>query len=153
MTSPDFDARLHDELRALPAPRAPRSLVPRVLAAIARPEPRPWYARAWLTWPRPIQAVSGVAVLVLALGAALLMFGVIPSDVETASAAGGPTAGRLAAMAHVLDATAALMRVFWRVLLQPVVVYAFISTIVISLMCAAAWSALSRLALGGASQS
>ena len=58
---PDELASLIDrELRDLPGPRAPRSLLPRVLEAVAEAR-RPWYARAWRTWPRAWQAASVVA--------------------------------------------------------------------------------------------
>ena len=39
------------ELRQLPSPRAPHTLLPRVLAAVEQWTRRPWYARAWFTWP------------------------------------------------------------------------------------------------------
>ena len=57
--------RLTDRaLRSLPTPRAPRSLLPRVLAAVAAEASRPWYARAWLSWPLHWQLVSGAATAV-----------------------------------------------------------------------------------------
>ena len=50
---PDELASLIDrELRDLPGPRAPRSLLPRVLEAVAEAR-RPWYARAWRTVAAP----------------------------------------------------------------------------------------------------
>jgi hypothetical protein len=62
-------------------------------------------------------------------------------------------ADRAAAVAHAIDATATLMGILRRVLIQPAIVYAFVLMVVLSLSCAAAWSAVTRLALGGASQS
>jgi hypothetical protein len=56
------------ELRRLPHPRAPRSLLPGVLAATDQWASRPWYARAWLTWPRPWQVASVVTLAVLIVG-------------------------------------------------------------------------------------
>lgn len=51
-------AAIDRELKALPLHRAPATLAPRVLAALAERTARPWYRRAWQTWPWPLQAVS-----------------------------------------------------------------------------------------------
>jgi hypothetical protein len=40
-----------DALRQLPQRKAPASLAPRILAAVARAEARPWYMRPWSEWP------------------------------------------------------------------------------------------------------
>ena len=62
--------RLTDRaLRTLPTPRAPRSLLPRVLAAVAAEASRPWYARAWLSWPLHWQLVSGAATVSVVVAA------------------------------------------------------------------------------------
>ena len=44
-------------LGQLPAPRAPRTLLPRVMAAVPTPA-RPWHARPWLMWPAGWQIIS-----------------------------------------------------------------------------------------------
>lgn len=43
-------------LRALPPRRAPASLAPRVLQAIAARQRVPWYRQSWSQWPRALQA-------------------------------------------------------------------------------------------------
>src|SRR5262245_59012249 len=94
----EFSAFIDDALRALPAPRAPRTLLPRVLAAKAELRPRPWYTRAWLTWPAGWQVASLVVFTALAGGIAMLWPEVtIPQQVEVVPV---------------------LVRVFWRALLQ-----------------------------------
>jgi hypothetical protein len=53
-------------LKRLPNRRAPATLMPRVLAALARQRALPWYQQPWFRWPRHLQALAFV------LGAALL---------------------------------------------------------------------------------
>ena len=58
MSFDDLERRVHDELRRLPAPLAPGTLLPRVLAAVDAWARRPWYARAWFTWPIGLRVAS-----------------------------------------------------------------------------------------------
>lgn len=121
--------RLHRELGRLPYPRAPHTLLPRVLAAIARP----WYAREWLAWPLPWQ-VASLALAALAVTGAWM------------AATSSPQVTALAASA---ETAAAAARVLWRLLVQPVFAYVLVLSIVACLTCAAGWAALSRLSLTG----
>jgi hypothetical protein len=61
-------------LQQLPARRAPATLAPRVLAALAKQRVLPWYRRPWLNWPRHLQLLSLVlfAGIIGALGWFLL---------------------------------------------------------------------------------
>lgn len=132
--APDLDdraARLHRELRRLPWPRAPHTLVPRVLAALARP----WYTREWLAWPFQWQAASLAAALGITAG--VWMVASSPQVVELASFG---------------ESLAAAARVLWRLVLQPVVAYVLVLSIVACVTCAAGWAALSRLAFSGVSR-
>ncbi|HTH46176.1 MAG TPA: hypothetical protein VMB21_01565 [Candidatus Limnocylindria bacterium] len=61
------DDRRHEEqlaawadqaLKQLPARRAPATLAPRVLAALAKQRVRAWYRQPWLNWPRHFQVLS-----------------------------------------------------------------------------------------------
>lgn len=72
MTPEELERIVHARLRALPSPRAPRSLRPAVMAAVRARAARPWYARPWHSWPSGWQAVSAV-VLVLAVVAVVLL--------------------------------------------------------------------------------
>ncbi len=45
-------------LKQLPARRAPATLAPRVLAALAKQRALPWYRQPWLNWPRHFQVLS-----------------------------------------------------------------------------------------------
>lgn len=124
---------LDRELAELPRPRAPRTLLPRVLAATTLRAPVT--ATGWLTWPRSWQAASIAALLALVAGAAWLL-----------SAPPQP----VSEMAQSAGQAATTVRVLWDVLLQPAATYLFVIGIALTLICAAAWAAL-EVALGGAS--
>ena len=47
----ELEALVDRELRRLPPPRAPHTLLPRVMAAVEAWAQRPWYTRAWFAWP------------------------------------------------------------------------------------------------------
>jgi len=131
----ELDARLDRALRELPQPRAPRTLLPRVLAATVQGETRA-AATGWSTWPASWRAIS--AVLFLTAIVAATMFLSSPPQQLTGAA---ETAGQVATVA----------RVFWEVLARPVASYLFVLGISLALACALAWAAL-EAALGGASQ-
>jgi len=70
MDPADLESLVDRELRQLPQPRAPRRLLPNVLAAAEQWASRPWYTRAWTMWPRGWQLVSAVAAAAAILGLA-----------------------------------------------------------------------------------
>ena len=131
----DVDERLDQALRTLPQPRAPQTLLPRVLAATVDREPRA-AATGWSTWPLAWRVVSSLA---------LVVFGVLASQVFSSP----PPA--LSGAAEQAGEIATVARVLWEVMLQPVATYLFILGISLALACALAWAAL-EAALGGASQ-
>ncbi len=146
----DLERRIDRELKALPAPVAPRTLVPRVMAAVAYADRAPWYSRAWLAWPRAAQAAS--VLLLAALGAAAWF--AMPSVLAWADAvvpAGAPLVAKVSLATDWAGRVLAVGRVIWLVVLQPVVIYLSLIAVVASLMGAACWAAIDRLALGGAS--
>ena len=135
MDPADFDSLLDDELKQLPLPRAPRTLLPRVLAAAggtASSSP----ATGWFTWSWTRRAAAAAGFVLLAILARAVMTeppGSVMRAAETAADA------------------ATVIRVFWDVLLQPLAVYFFALGVLFALACAAAWAAM-EVALGGASQ-
>ncbi|MFA6318657.1 MAG: hypothetical protein WC943_14715 [Elusimicrobiota bacterium] len=70
-------------LKALPDLTAPATLLPRVLAAAAAQQSRPWWRKAWWTWPLGMRlAYAGLMALpiVLVLGWFLpLLYAQVPS--------------------------------------------------------------------------
>ncbi|MCC7010168.1 MAG: hypothetical protein IT184_15280 [Acidobacteria bacterium] len=152
MQPDDLERLIDRELRALPAPRAPRSLVPRVMAAIDARQAMPWYRRGWSQWP-PVWRTTSLAALTVVAVALLIGWPALAGslggwqpDAGTVVPARIRAIGDAAAMA--LDAS----RVLWRVLIEPVMGYlvAFVLTMVVA--CVAFGTALDRVALGGPSE-
>ena len=130
----DLDERLDRELKQLPQPRAPRTLLPRVLAATVD---RGGLAGAsgWFTWPLGWRIAS--AALLVALVAGASMFFTAPPH-------------RISDAAETAGEVATIVRVLWDVMLQPLATYLFVLGVSLALACALAWAAL-EAALGGAS--
>jgi hypothetical protein len=124
MSFDDLERRVHEQLRRLPDPIAPADLLPRVLAAIDAWANRPWYARAWLTWPLGWQVVS-VTFLALAVYATWAA-PPLPASVVATSNAGS---------------------VIWRTLVEPLIGYIFGLVVLMGLACAAFGAALNYLFL------
>jgi len=150
---PDELASLIDrELRDLPGPRAPRSLLPRVLQAVAEAQ-RPWYARAWRTWPSAWQAASVVA-CALFLGAAALSLPVVQTAVMDYTApAVAPVADAVQPVASRLVAAGRATEIIWRVVVWPVATVALVPVFLMLAASLALGAALRRLAFGGLTQS
>jgi hypothetical protein len=147
---PDDLERLVDRALAdLPAPRAPRSLRPRVLAAIEPVTP----GRPWFTWPWPMQVASvlfgfGIAA---ALAWAWPMVaaqarGFVPDPVQAGASYFGGAAETSAAIGRVIQLT-------WSAVIAPIAKGVLLLTLTLCTACAVCLAALSRVALGGASRS
>lgn len=128
----DLERIVDRELKRLPVPRAPQSLAPRVMAAVAASRPTTWYGRPWLLWPVWMQAVSVIALAGFAAGAWTLW-------------------NETPALAQRANQMAAVSRALWNVLFGPIAIVVLALTIVVALACAAAWTAVSRVTFGGAS--
>ncbi len=61
----ELEARLGQALRRLPERRAPATLESRVLDALARRVPLPWWRRSFAEWPAPARVAFGVTSTVL----------------------------------------------------------------------------------------
>jgi len=115
-------------LRQLPMPVAPRTLLPRVMAAAQEWARRPWYAREWFTWPLGWQAASIAMLCVLGAGAVMLL----PSVAS--------------ATARMTTVHAAV--VVWRTIVRPVAPYAFAFGALMCLACAVFGAALNHVVFG-----
>jgi len=142
----DLEQVVHDELRRLPVPAAPSTLLPRVLAAVQEWSMRPWYQRAWFTWPLGWQVISLAAMVGLA-GAGVVMFPTAEQALVTAMAArmAVVTAALQSVLGHAEVAVAA-GRIVWRALGEPLVPYAFGVVLLMFLACVAFGTALNRVA-------
>ena len=151
-SAPEDDLeRLADrELRRLPLPRAPHTLLPRVMAAVEAWAGRPWYSRAWFTWPIGWQAVSAAA-LVLAIAGAVLFAPRVEAAAATAIEAVQMFAGGVADKAPV-ETTAHSARILWRTLLEPLANYALVVVVLMVLACAVFGTALNHVVIERAEQ-
>jgi hypothetical protein len=156
MLPADHDA-LDRALRRLPLPRAPHTLLPRVLAAAGAWAARPWYRRAWLTWPTAWQAAS-CALFALVLAGAAWALPMARSFAQDAAAglplgdlaAAGAAVTRIDRMARETGATIDAIGVTWRLLVLPGIAYGFGLLTLMCALCTAFSTALNRLPLGKA---
>lgn len=134
MSGFELERLIDRRLRALPALAAPPSLLPRVMSAARAWAARPWYAREWLTWPLGWQV--GSVALMAALFTTILI--VTPAAQATlaraASSAFSTIAVDVPQIAGSVQSSTSVMRVLWRVLVQPFLPYAFA---IVMIMCAA----------------
>lgn len=152
MKSADLERLVDRRLKALPAPRAPRTLLPRVMAAVEILSSAPWYTRAWFAWPRVWQVASIAALVVLVAGVAAGW-----PHAEAVADALRPrpelsVPAQVTTMTRALDASWDATRIVWRVLVQPVIGYVVVFALMMFTACVAFGTALSRVALGGASE-
>jgi hypothetical protein len=152
MEQDELERVIDRRLRELPAPRAPRTLLPRVMAAVADAR-RPWYARGWRSWPLGWRTAAALG-CVAGVAAAALSMPLLQAAVAAQSA---PLFSRVTTdiwhlVARTVDAQRAA-EVVWRVVINPVasvVLVPVLAMLVASLACGAA---LGRLAFGGTPQS
>lgn len=151
MTPEDLERLAHRELRRLPAPRAPHTLLPRVMAAVQAWAGRPWYSRAWFTWPLGLQVASAAALVLLITG------GVMLAPLAQAAASNAITAVRIVAtggadVARPLETTASSARILWRTLLEPLASYVLVVVVLMFLACAVFGTALNHVVIERAEQ-
>lgn len=146
----DLERRLGWELRRLPAPGAPDTLLPRVMAAVQAWTLRPWYERAWFTWPIGLRVASAAVMLLVAAG----IFLALPQLQTIAAAAAAAVPARYgfewADFGPQLETTALAARVVWHAFVHPVLVVAFVIVAVMALAGATVAVALNRAVFGRA---
>src|SRR4051812_23616637 len=112
------DALVDRALNALPAPRAPRTLLPRVMNAVEQ-RLRQSSARPWFTWPLHWQIASVGAMTLIVAAIALIV-----SNPEASVRVGAGLAARMTPDAvGTLERAASvadLARTVWRAVLEPV---------------------------------
>jgi hypothetical protein len=150
----ELERRVDDTLRGLPAPRAPRTLLPRVMAAVeARVNAGGPVGHPWFAWAPMWQAASLAIGLVLVAGAAIVwasagawLPAVVPESVQV-------TAQRAGAATDVVADFAYAFQLVWRAVVAPIAKVLLMFTLVLCAACALFAAALGRIALGGASHS
>lgn len=145
----DFDPNdpLIRALRELPAPLAPPTLAPRVMAAVQARLARP-PARTWFDWPlrwRVTTVVAAVAMLIGVIGAwpVVLEWGQPTVDAVTRRAAG---------LLHTAQVALNLAGIVFRAVWHPVVMPFVLFVTAMTIACATVGAMLGRVALGGASR-
>jgi hypothetical protein len=143
---PDDLERIVDRaLKQLPGPRAPRTLLPRVIAAIEtglveKPSPRPW-----LSWPLTWQVASLAALVVLGVGLSTLW----PSVQSAVQPRIAPALTELTAAVADVTASASVVatvaRTVWHVIVQPLLGYVLVLVLMMCAACAAFGAALGRV--------
>ncbi|HEX5071066.1 MAG TPA: hypothetical protein VFV78_12695 [Vicinamibacterales bacterium] len=140
----DLDRELDRQLHALPVAPAPRTLLPRVMAAVPRVTPAPWYSRPWFTWPYALRVTSAAAVIVtiaaLAGGGPFLHW-----MSPTLAAELGRILEPLQPLSRAIGQAATVTRVFWHVWLEPIALYLLALVVMLSLAVSAALSLVNRL--------
>jgi hypothetical protein len=140
-------------LRALPAPSAPSTLLPRVLAAARAWSGRPWYTREWFTWPLGWQ-VGSLALLALTMAAAAIVgSGVQPLVSQATASLISSVTIDVPQISSGVQAAATTLRVIWQALVQPFLPYVFAVIVLMCLVLASVVLALDRLVFGRASHS
>jgi hypothetical protein len=145
----DLDVVVGRALKELDAPRAPRTLLPRVMAAAAAREERQG-VRPWMQWPRSQQIATLAALVLFTAGVAWL----VPNMELVMRASATWLASRQPALSGGLEGAASFLSVgqtLWQALVGPVLWYVVVWMVVMATACAAFGAALD-LALGGASE-
>ncbi len=144
----DLERLVDAELRSLPAPYAPHTLLPRVLSAVQNWTLQPWYTRAWFTWPLAWQAAAVCVLAFAAWGGLTLM------SVAHAALSGGSSAAVVASTANdiagYLRGAAVMFEAgqdLGRTLLVPVARVVFAIVVVMCAACAVFGAALNHVIL------
>jgi hypothetical protein len=143
----DLERLVDERLSRLPVPRAPRTLLPRVMAAVARAG-RPWYQRDWRAWPAVWQALSTAALVSLVLGIGLLMSSVQGHVDREVTEIVQPVVSPAGQLLERVEAIATASQVVWRVV-QPVTGVLVTWILLMCAACAAFGAALKRVAFEG----
>ena len=144
MNTPDLETRVDRELRRLPAPRAPHTLLPRVMAAAQAWAERPWYTRAWVTWPLAWQVVSIAALVAIVAGGAVLLPHARSAATSVTTAFASDEA---VAVTQQVAYTTSSARILWRTLLEPLLTYVFGIVVLMVLACVAFGTALNYVVI------
>jgi NADH:ubiquinone oxidoreductase subunit 6 (subunit J) len=127
----ELEAQVDRELRRLALPRAPHTLLPRVMAAVEAWAQRPWYTRAWFSWPAQWRVASLVPLVVFIY--AVWSWNPPPAP---------PT------LVAATDAS----RVVWGALIEPLLPFILLVVVLMGVVCAAVALALNYVLLERAEQ-
>jgi hypothetical protein len=115
----DPEQQVDRALADLPPLTAPGTLLPRVLAAVQAWAERPWYERAWLTWPLGLQIGSAALLILLVAGGALAMPFVQAQGIQLAAFVSARLPIDVPNLGASLRVTAIALVLAWRAVVQP----------------------------------
>jgi hypothetical protein len=147
MTFGELESLADRKLKQLPLLGAPQTLLPRVLTAVQQWSTRPWYERAWFTWPAVWQMASVAGLILIVAGGNWLWQGMQPLA-EGAVSALRPATADVAGVGQSVDLAITAARVVWHALLEPFIPYAFMLVALMSFVCAAVGTALNHVLSG-----
>jgi len=153
MDPSNLERRIGWELAHLPTPAAPATLLPRVMAAVQAWATRPWYERAWATWPLGWQVASLALFAIGAVVASMVVPALSAAAQDVATAAMAKVSGRVPDLGLRLEVISLAAPVLWRALVYRVLFIAFIVVTFMSLACAMVAAVLDRAVFGRAVES
>ena len=139
MKPSELETLIHRKLAELPAPKAPGTLLPRIMAEVRRTRWSPWRQ-----WSR-IGGVRQRPAVRLAGWMALILMGVLAVDWSSGGVVGSTWDVFLATVDEAAGGARAILhggRVLWRVLLEPIAVYLILWVGCMWVFLALLWEAL-----------
>ncbi len=152
MLPDDLEDVVDRALKQLPAPRAPRTLLPRVMAAVEAQNVRTKSTWPWLSWPLAWQLASVTALIVFGVGIARLWPGTLSVVQQSTPSVLADVTTLMVDAASKAAAVANVTRIVWHAFVQPLVGYVLVLVLVMCAACATFGAALGRVALGEVSQ-
>ena len=153
MDPSNLERRIAWELAHLPSPAAPATLLPRVMAAVQAWATRPWYERAWTTWPIGWRVAALALFVVGAVGASLIVPALTSALQEAGTAVLAKVSSRVPDLGTRVEVISLAAPVLWRALIYRVLFIAFIVVAFMSLACAMVAAVLNRAVFGRAMES
>lgn len=141
----ELEQHVDRALADLPPLTAPGTLLPRVLAAVQAWAERPWYERAWLTWPLRLQVASAALLILLVAGGALAMPLVQAQGVRLVAFVSARLLIDLPTIGASLRVTGTALVLVWRALVQPLLLFVLPIAFMAGVAGAAILTALNRV--------
>jgi len=141
----ELERHVDDVLADLPPLGAPDTLLPRVLAAVQAWAARPWYQRAWLTWPIGLQVASAALLALVIAGGALAMPLVQAQGAQLVAFVSARAPIDLPNLGASLRVTAIALVLAWRAVVQPLLLFVLPIAFMAGVAGAAILTALNRV--------
>lgn len=149
MKPSDLESLIHRKLAELPAPKAPRTLLPQIMAEVRRTRRSPRRQRSWMGGVRQWPAVR------LFAWTALILLGVLAVDWSSGGRVGSTWTGFLTTAEEAAIGARAMVReaqVLWRVFLEPIAAYLVLWISAMWVLFALLWEALRSVLWEGSVQ-